>query len=149
MQLLYWSIVDWQSFWGSAALEKSMQSSRRAFSSLHTQQGYLSPSVRFARHTPKGAVRYVPLAAKRRRCSGKRSALGRRPAREKLCREGGSATCYLPFSHWAYSRIEADCDAMAEFVPGFAVCKEGRDRSQLGKEIGWFAVARVDLSMID
>jgi hypothetical protein len=39
MQLLYKSIVDWQSFWGSAAFEKSMHSSRLDFSSLHTQQG--------------------------------------------------------------------------------------------------------------
>lgn len=39
MQLRYWSIVDWQSFWGSAAFEKSMHSSRLDFSSLHTQQG--------------------------------------------------------------------------------------------------------------
>jgi hypothetical protein len=30
----------WQSAWGSAALEKSMHSSRAAFSSLQTQHGY-------------------------------------------------------------------------------------------------------------
>jgi hypothetical protein len=41
MQSLYWSIVGWQAFWGSAAAEKSMHSSRLAFSSLHTQQGCL------------------------------------------------------------------------------------------------------------
>jgi len=40
MQLRYWSIVDWQAAWGSAALEKSMHSSRLAFSSLQTQQGF-------------------------------------------------------------------------------------------------------------
>lgn len=39
MQLRYWAIVDWQSFCGLAAVEKSMQSSRFAFSSLHTQHG--------------------------------------------------------------------------------------------------------------
>lgn len=33
-------MVDWQSFAGSAALEKSMHSSRFDFSSLQTQQGY-------------------------------------------------------------------------------------------------------------
>jgi hypothetical protein len=36
----YWSMVDWQAFAGSAALEKSMHSSRFAFSSLQTQHGY-------------------------------------------------------------------------------------------------------------
>lgn len=35
----YWSMVDLQSLAGSAALEKSMHSSRFAFSSLQTQQG--------------------------------------------------------------------------------------------------------------
>lgn len=40
MQDRYWSMVDWQSFAGSAALEKSMHSSRFDFSSLQTQQGY-------------------------------------------------------------------------------------------------------------
>lgn len=33
-------MVDWQSFAGSAALEKSMHSSRFDFSSLQTQHGY-------------------------------------------------------------------------------------------------------------
>lgn len=36
----YCSMVDWQSFVGSAALEKSMHSSRFDFSSLQTQHGY-------------------------------------------------------------------------------------------------------------
>ncbi len=40
MQLRYCSIVDRHSLAGSAALVKSMHSSRRDFSSLHTQQGY-------------------------------------------------------------------------------------------------------------
>lgn len=40
MQDRYWSMVDWQSFAGSAALEKSMHSSRFDFSSLQTQHGY-------------------------------------------------------------------------------------------------------------
>ena len=40
MQDRYCSMVDWQSFAGSAALEKSMHSSRFDFSSLQTQQGY-------------------------------------------------------------------------------------------------------------
>lgn len=35
----YWSIRDLQSAAGSFALEKSIHSSRLAFSSLHTQQG--------------------------------------------------------------------------------------------------------------
>jgi hypothetical protein len=39
MQDRYWSIIDLQSAAGSFALEKSMHSSRLAFSSLHTQQG--------------------------------------------------------------------------------------------------------------
>jgi len=45
IQLLYCSIVDWQSFCGSAALENNMQSSRFAFSSLQTQQGCIPLSV--------------------------------------------------------------------------------------------------------
>jgi len=40
IQILYFSIVEAQSFWGSLALLKSMHSSRLAFSSLHTQHGY-------------------------------------------------------------------------------------------------------------
>lgn len=40
MQVLYFSIIGLQSFSGSAALEKSMHSSRAAFSSLQTQHGY-------------------------------------------------------------------------------------------------------------
>lgn len=40
MQDRYCSMVDWQSFAGSAALEKSMHSSRFDFSSLQTQHGY-------------------------------------------------------------------------------------------------------------
>jgi len=39
MQLLYWSTVLAQSFCGSAAVLKSMHSSRWAFSSLQTQHG--------------------------------------------------------------------------------------------------------------
>lgn len=39
MQLLYFSIVDAQSFWGSLALLNNMHSSLNAFSSLHTQHG--------------------------------------------------------------------------------------------------------------
>lgn len=38
-------MVDWQSFAGSAALEKSMHSSRFDFSSLQTQHGYGSQRV--------------------------------------------------------------------------------------------------------
>lgn len=38
-------MVDWQSFAGSAALEKSMHSSRFDFSSLQTQHGYDSGRV--------------------------------------------------------------------------------------------------------
>jgi len=44
MHILYWAIVELQSFAGSAALEKSMHSSRLAFSSLQTQHGYHSIS---------------------------------------------------------------------------------------------------------
>lgn len=40
MQLLYCAIVDLHSIVGSDVLEKSMHSSRCAFSSLHTQHGY-------------------------------------------------------------------------------------------------------------
>lgn len=40
MQLRYWSMVELQSLAGSGALEKSMHSSRLAFSSLQTQHGY-------------------------------------------------------------------------------------------------------------
>lgn len=39
MQLLYWSTREMQSAAGFLAVEKSMHSSRLAFSSLHTQQG--------------------------------------------------------------------------------------------------------------
>lgn len=45
MQDRYCSMVDWQSFAGSAALEKSMHSSRFDFSSLQTQQGYKDEQV--------------------------------------------------------------------------------------------------------
>lgn len=40
IHVLYRSTVDWQSFRGSGAFENSMHSSRLAFSSLHTQQGF-------------------------------------------------------------------------------------------------------------
>lgn len=40
MQLLYLDTILSHSFCGSSVLEKSMHSSRAAFSSLHTQQGY-------------------------------------------------------------------------------------------------------------
>lgn len=39
MQLRYWSTVDLQSCAGSAALEKSIHSSRFDFSCVHTQHG--------------------------------------------------------------------------------------------------------------
>lgn len=45
MQLLYWSTRDTQSAAGFLAVEKSMHSSRFAFSSLHTQQGCLDVST--------------------------------------------------------------------------------------------------------
>lgn len=38
-------MVDWQSFAGSAALEKSMHSSRFDFSSLQTQHGCYDEKV--------------------------------------------------------------------------------------------------------
>lgn len=48
MQLRYWSMVVLQSAAGSAALEKSMHSSRLDFSSLHMQQGFGFAAAGFA-----------------------------------------------------------------------------------------------------
>jgi hypothetical protein len=41
MHVLYWSMIGLQSLIGSFDLENSIQSSRRAFSSLQTQHGYI------------------------------------------------------------------------------------------------------------
>lgn len=52
MHVLYLEIMSRHSAWGSLPLEKSMHSSRAAFSSLHTQHGYefVSFSVQEARN---------------------------------------------------------------------------------------------------
>lgn len=55
-------MVDWQSLAGSAALEKSMHSSRFDFSSLQTQHGYddeESQHLRFRGTTKKERVSWV------------------------------------------------------------------------------------------
>lgn len=75
MQLLYWSTRDTQSAAGFLAVEKSMHSSRFAFSSLHTQQGCVdistgSSSMPKVRKTDLGLGSTLGLCGRRNRRRG-------------------------------------------------------------------------------
>lgn len=78
MQLLYWSTRDTQSAAGFLAVEKSIHSSRFAFSSLHTQQGCLDistgvssmPKVRQQREADLGLGSTLGLCGRRNRRRG-------------------------------------------------------------------------------